>query len=126
MFEIEFYEDKNGYSETETWIMELDAKAHTNKECRVRLKKFVEYMEILRQYGTYIGEPVVKKLVGTEFWELRPTRDRIIFVHIFKDRFLLLNHFIKKTEKTPPREIERARRMLADYIERSGNHEQME
>ena len=98
MFEIEFYEDKNGYSETETWVMELDAKAHTNKECRVRLKKFVEYMEILQQYGTYIGEPVVKKLVGTEFWELRPTRDRIIFVHIFKGRFLLLNHFVKKTE----------------------------
>lgn len=123
MFEIEFYEDKNGYSETGEWVIELDKKANTNKECRVRLKKFTEYLEILQQYGTYIGEPAVKKLVGTEFWELRPTRDRVIFVHILKDKFLLLNHFVKKTEKTPPREIEKARRMLADYLERSNENE---
>lgn len=34
MFEIEFYEDKKGYSETEEWVVELDRKAHNNKECR--------------------------------------------------------------------------------------------
>ena len=90
MFEVEFYEDKNGYSETEEWVMKLDEKAHTVKECRVRLKKFAEYVELLQQYGTYIGEPAVKKLVGTEFWELRPTRDRVIFVHVLKNKFLLL------------------------------------
>ena len=45
MFEIEFYEDKKGYSETEEWVVELDRKAH-NKECRIRLKKFIEYVEI--------------------------------------------------------------------------------
>lgn len=123
MFEIEFYEDKNGYSEIGEWLMELDKKANTNKEYRIRLKKIAEYLEILRQYGTYIGEPAVKKLVGTEFWELRPTRDRVIFIHTLKNKFLLLNHFVKKTEKTPPREIEKARRMLADYLERSNGNE---
>lgn len=123
MFEIEFYEDKNGYSETEDWVMNLDKKAHNSKEHRIRLKKFVEYLENLQNYGTYIGEPVVKKLVGTEFWELRPTRDRVIFIHILKNKFLLLNHFVKKTEKTPSKEIEKARRMLKDYLERSGHNE---
>lgn len=123
MFEIEFYEDKNGYSETEEWLMELDKKAHNSKEHRVRLKKFVEYVEMLKNYGTYIGEPVVKHLTGTELWELRPTRDRVIFVHILKDKFLLLNHFVKKTEKTPTKEIEKANRMLRDYLERSNNNE---
>lgn len=123
MFEIEFYKDKNEYSEVEEWLIELDKKSNTNKESKIRLKKFVEYVEILQQYGTYIGEPMVKKLVGTEFWELRPTRDRVIFFHIEKDRFLLLNHFVKKTKKTPPKEIEKARRMLADYKERRNNNE---
>lgn len=123
MFEIEFYEDRNGYSETEEWVIELDKKAHNSKEHRIRLKKFVEYVENLKCYGTYIGEPAVKKLTGTEFWELRPTRDRVIFVHILKDKILLLNHFVKKTEKTPPREIEKARRMLTDYLERSNQSE---
>lgn len=122
MFEIEFYADKNGYSETAEWVMELDKRAQHNKEARVRLKKFAEYTELLRQCGTYIGKPVVKHLEGTEFWELRPTRDRVIFVHIIKNKFLLLNHFVKKTEKTPPREIEKARRMLKDYMERSNQN----
>lgn len=125
MYEIEFYEDKNGYSEIQEWIMYLDKKAN-NKECRVRLKKITEYMEMLQQYGTYIGEPAVKKLVGTKFWELRPTRDRVIFALIVENKFLLLNHFVKKTEKTPAREIEKARRMLNDYIERNGSNEQLE
>lgn len=123
MFEIEFYEDKNGYSETEEWLMELDKKAHNSKEHRIRLKKFVEYVEILKQYGTYIGEPVVKHLTGTDLWELRPTRDRVFFVHILNDKFLILNHFVKKTEKTPSREIEKANRMLKDYLERSNQNE---
>ncbi len=119
MFDIEFYEDKNGYSETVEWLMELDNKAHNSKEHRVRLKKFVEYIEILKQYGTFIGEPVVKHITGTDLWELRPTRDRVFFVHVLNDKFLILNHFVKKTEKTPNREIEKANRMLKDYFERS-------
>ncbi len=122
MFEIEFYEDKNGYSETGEWLDELDEKASTNKDCRIRLKKFTEYMELLCKFGTYIGEPFVKKLVGTEFWELRPTRDRVLFAYKSNNKYLLLNHFVKKTEKTPPREIEKARRMLADYLKRSENN----
>lgn len=123
MFEIEFYEDKNGYSETVEWLIELDKKAHNSKEHRIRLKKFVEYVEILKQHGTYIGEPVVKHLSGTDLWELRPARDRVFFVHILNDKFLFLNHFVKKTEKTPPREIEKANRMLKDYFERSHKYE---
>ena len=99
MFEIEFYEDKNGYSETTEWLMELDKKAHNSKEHRIRLKKFVEYIEILKEYGTYIGEPVVKHLTGTDLWELRPTRDRVFFVHILNDKFLILNLFVKKLKK---------------------------
>ncbi|MCQ4765655.1 type II toxin-antitoxin system RelE/ParE family toxin [Cloacibacillus evryensis] len=31
----------------------------------------------------------------------------------------MLHHFIKKTQKTPRREIEQAKRNLADYRERS-------
>ncbi len=41
MFEIEMYEDKNGYSETAQWVIELDEKAHNSKEHRIRLKKIL-------------------------------------------------------------------------------------
>ncbi len=119
MFEIEFYMDKNGYSEVYEWILQMDKKAEKSKDYRIRLKKLYEYLEILSNYGTFIGQPVVKQLKGTDFWELRPTSDRVIFVHVIGNKFLLLNHFVKKTQKTPIREIEKAKRMLKDYKERS-------
>jgi phage-related protein len=31
----------------------------------------------------------------------------------------LLHHFVKKTNKTPPREIEQAKRNKKDFLERS-------
>ena len=55
---------------------------------------------------------------GGDLWELRPIRDRIFFVAWHEGSFVLLHHFMKKTVKTPPREIEQARRELADLKER--------
>jgi len=38
----------------------------------------------------------------------------------YKGKFyILLHHFTKKTNKTPPQEIKQAKRNLADYIERN-------
>ncbi|MCR5197101.1 MAG: type II toxin-antitoxin system RelE/ParE family toxin [Pseudobutyrivibrio sp.] len=34
-------------------------------------------------------------------------------------RFVLLHQFVKKTQKTPRREIEQAKRELRDFLERS-------
>ncbi|MCL2433049.1 MAG: type II toxin-antitoxin system RelE/ParE family toxin [Clostridia bacterium] len=32
-----------------------------------------------------------------------------------------MHHFVKKTQKTPPREIARAERNLKDFLGRNGN-----
>ena len=40
--------------------------------------------------------------------------------------FVLLHHFVKKTNKTPKSEIKKAIRELDDYKKRSGNNEYME
>lgn len=37
--------------------------------------------------------------------------------------YVLLHHFMKKTQKTPAREIEQAKRELADLMERGMNDE---
>lgn len=123
MFEIMFYEDRSGYSEVVEWMKELDKAAKNSKEVRIRLKKIYEYLEMLAQYGTRIGQPMVKHLTNTELWELRPTRDRIIFVSLQGSVFLILSHFEKKTEKTPVREIEKAKRILKEFRERKENEE---
>ncbi len=77
---------------------------------------------MLRYNGLIIGEPYVKKL-DNEIWELRPTRDRILFASWHNNKFILLNIFMKQTQKTPKREIEKAKKMLKDYIKRSEESE---
>lgn len=64
----------------------------------------------------------MKHLEG-KLWELRPLRDRILFVGWVGGDYVLLHVFMKKTQKTPVREIEKARRELEDLIERGGFHE---
>ena len=61
----------------------------------------------------------MKHLDG-EIWELRPIRDRILFAGVVGGRYVLLHQFMKRTQKTPAREIEKAKRELADFRERSG------
>jgi len=118
MFEIEIYETASGRSEIAEWLEELNAKARTSKVSRTRLKKIAEYLELLKAYGTQIGEPAVKHLTNSNLWELRPMRDRILFAYWRDNKFILLSHFEKKTQKTPPREIKKAERILADFLER--------
>ena len=118
MYEIEFYEDKNGKSEIADFIRELNRKASTNKECRINFNKVVAYLDLLEEYGTRIGEPVTKHLDG-DIWELRPLRNRLLYAYYKDNKFIILHHFIKKTQKTPKKEIEQAMRNLQDYLERN-------
>ena len=90
----------------------MKAKAASNKDARVNHDKIIDYIEFLESDGLSIGEPYIKHLDG-EIWELRPLRNRILFVALFGDTFYLLHHFLKKTQKTPRNEIEKAKREVA-------------
>ncbi len=120
MHEIYFYKDKNGNEPVLEYMLELAAK--NDKDSRIKLNKINDYIEALSQYGTQIGVPYVKHLSG-DIWELRPIRDRILFVAWINGSYVLLHHFMKKTQKTPTREIEKAKRELADLMERGLDNE---
>lgn len=118
MYEIEFYEQENGYSELVEYIQELKRKSVSNKENRINFNKIVAYFDVLSEWGTRVGEPVTKHLEG-EIWELRPLKHRFLYAY-YKDRkFIILHHFIKRTRRTPKKEIEQAKRKLKDYKERN-------
>ena len=51
----------------------------------------------------------MKHLDG-EIWELRPLRDRIFFAAWIDNAFVILHHFIKKTQKTPLEDINLAKK----------------
>ena len=79
-------------------------------------------MQILRCNGTRAGSPYVKHIEG-DIWELRPLSNRIFFFAWNGETFILLHCFTKKTQKTPKKEIEQAKRNMADFIERSKENE---
>ena len=115
MHPIYFYRDKQGRRPVANYLDELAARK--DKDSRIKLKKIQDYMKILRNHGTLAGEPYMKH-IDSDIWELRPIRDRILFVAWHEGSFVLLHHFMKKTQKTPMREIEQAQRELADLKER--------
>lgn len=120
MYKIRFYKDKNGKEPVKEYFEQLAARK--DKDSRIKFNKIRDYVKVLSDYGTRAGEPYVKHLEG-DIWELRPLRDRILFAAWNGREFVLLHQFMKQTQKTPPREIERAKKNLADYKERGIDNE---
>ena len=114
-----FYEDKKGCSKVIKFIHELSLKSKKDKNSSILLNKIIAYFDMLEELGTRVGYPVTKHLEG-EIWELRPLNNRILYAYYKDNTFIILHYFVKKTRKTPSREIEQAIRNLKDYKGRNG------
>lgn len=118
MQEIIFYQDTKGKQPVLDYMEELNR--NKSKDSRIKLNKINDYIQALSVYGAMqLTENYVKHLEG-EIWELRPFRDRILFAGVVGGKYVLLHPFMKTTQKTPAREIQKAKRELADFKERSG------
>ena len=120
MYKIYFYKRNDGSKPVRDYLDELEKK--TDKDNRIKLNKIEDYIQSLRENGLQLRAPHIKHLDG-KIWELRPLRDRILFVAWHNESFILLHHFVKKTQKTPAREIEKAKRELKEIIEGIGSYE---
>ena len=78
--------------------------------------------------GTNLSENITKHL-EEDIWELRPGNNRVFYFFVQreaddkKDTYVLLHQFRKKSQKTPRREIEQAKRERDDYLSRKENGE---
>lgn len=117
MHDIIFYVDGQGRSQILDYIRELEGSS--SKDSRIKLTKIRDYVKALSVNGTYLPENYAKHLEG-DIWELRPINDRILFAGWVNGAFVLLHSFIKKTQKTPKREIDKAKRELEDFRAREG------
>jgi phage-related protein len=82
--------------------------------------KFERIVMLIRDHGLEkVREPYVKHL-GDKLWEMRLMgRDgiaRAIYVTASGRRVVILRTFVKKTEKTPKRELELARERAKEVI----------
>ena len=117
MYKVEFYETAAGVSELWDFLVDLETRASTNKDARIQHKQIVQYIQLLEEHGTRLGENITKHL-DEDIWELRPGNNRVLFFYHKDDTFILLHQFRKKTQKTPPREIAKAKIERDDWISR--------
>lgn len=75
------------------------------------------HIQLLQENGTHLPDNITKHL-GDNIWELRPGNNRVFYFFFQNDTYVLLHHFRKKSQKTPRREIERAKAEKQDYIDR--------
>ena len=122
MYQIEFYETQDGESQIWDFLEDLRKKAATSKDARIQHKQASLYIELLQQNGTRLNENITKHLEDG-IWELRPGNNRVFYFFFQDNTFVLLHQFRKKTQKTPKREIEKAKRERDDYLFRKENNE---
>ena len=113
MWNIIFYEKEDGTIPVMEFLNKLPVK-HQAKALRD--------IDVLEQYGTALTEPHVKHIKG-KLWELRIRSANDIsrifyFMAVGKD-IVLLHGFVKKSQKTPNREIKTANDYLEDYQRRN-------
>lgn len=111
-WKIVYYESAGGDIPVYNFIESLNARAKS---------KVSNTFDLLSEYGIKLGLPHVKKVVGTELWELRILGGdsiRIFYIAISGRVFLLLHGFIKKSQKVPNREMKAALTRLNEYKSR--------
>lgn len=117
MYTIEFFENNKGKSELWDFLEKLRLKAKKSKDARIQYRQISLCIQLLQENGTCLPENVTKHILDG-IWELRPGNNRIFYFFYRDNTFILLHTFRKKTQKTPSREIEKAKAERKDYLER--------
>ena len=119
MWKIVFYKKDNLEEPVKNFIVSLPCKERA---------KVVQEIENIRSEGIYLRPPFVKKITGRNYkglWELRVRSGsnyiRIIYFLHTKKTFVLLHGFKKKTNKTPKRELEIAKKRMIKYKKIEGD-----
>lgn len=111
-FEVAFYEKEDGTKPAQEFLLQLD------KAMRAKMLRTVQLLQAL---GFELREPYSKPLEDGIF-ELRAqvgnNISRVLYFFVYGRRIVLTNGFIKKTQKTPKKEIELAKKYRADFLNR--------
>ena len=111
-FRVEFYETEDGHQPAREFLLSLDVKMRAKLSDRISL---------LQDNGPRLREPYSKYL-SEGIFELRAKSGtditRVLYFFYAGRHIVLTNGFVKKSQKTPPGELERAKRYRADYLSR--------
>lgn len=82
-------------------------------------RKVTRILTYIKEYGLVTAIPHIKKLSSTPLWEIRILGEdniRILYATVLIDSILLLHGFVKKSQKTPQKEINTALHRLTDWL----------
>ena len=110
--EVYFYATVSGNEPVKEWLKSLPEEDRRTIGCDIKTV----------QYGYPIGMPLTRKLNGTNGLEevrckLSNGIARIIF-YVEDDTIVLLHGFVKKTQKTPQKELDVAIKRYKDLCKR--------
>lgn len=111
-FEIIFYEKENGDCPVQEFLDSLDTNMRT---------KMLGLLGVLEEKGNYLREPY-SKLIDDGIFEIRckvgNNITRVLYFFYYNRKIVLTNGFVKKTRKTPIKQIKLAKQRRADFKER--------
>lgn len=111
---VEYYRDSKGREPVAEFIDVL--------QTGTRAKVF-RMIKLLKDYGVLLKEPYTRHVRG-KIREIRIKDSkgaiRILYFTFTGRRIILLHGFIKKTERTPLKEIDIADKRMNDFINRQG------
>lgn len=105
---VEYYETEEGISVVEGEIESFGPRIFA---------RVLRTVDLLEEFGLELGTEYVSHVRG-KIWELKVTRYRVLYFAFTGRRFVLLRAFIKKTKKTPQKEILIAKNRMDDFISR--------
>ena len=116
-FEVIAYEDINGEIPIQRFLEKLNPKMRA---------KIYGMLVILQEKGNMLREPY-SKYIEDGIFELRckfgSDITRVMYFFYYDRKIILTNGFIKKTQKTPPEEIQIAKSRRIDFMERMAENE---
>ena len=111
----EYYETEDGKMPAEEFILSQPNKMQA---------KLFSMLSHLEEFGPALREPYSKSL-GDGIFEIRAKVGtdigRVLYFFVVGRKVILTNGFIKKTQKTPQQELERARRYKKQYESKKEN-----
>ena len=113
MNEVVYYQREDGGSPVKAFIESLPLKHQV---------KALWQIDLLEEKGRTLREPYVSDIEGDQYKGLFELRikfasdiSRIFYFTAAGDKFVLLHGFVKKTNKTPPGELQTALTRMNDY-----------
>ena len=110
MISVDFYYKSTGECPVQEYLVSLSSKLRA---------KTLRTVMLLEEFGTELRMPYSEN-IGNGIFELRSVVGnditRILYFFMEGNTAILTNGFTKKTQKTPAREIEKAKKFRSDYF----------